>query len=94
MQKYGLLVDEEYRINLEKCNIELVGFSKGCVVLNQFLHEFHNFNNDLGFENDWEINDLIRRIEVIRWLDGGHNGVQGMWITSEEILDTYAKMGN
>lgn len=30
-------------LNLDKANLKLVGFSKGCVVLNQVCFSFHTF---------------------------------------------------
>jgi hypothetical protein len=62
----------------------LVGFSKGCVVLNQFLYEFHA----LGSKNG-----IISRIKDMYWLDGGHSGGKNTWVTSKSLLETLAGFG-
>lgn len=69
----------------------LIGFSKGCVVLNQFLHEFHFYQNQKELNND--MGKFISRIKEIWWLDGGHPGKKDTWITDEKILESFIKMG-
>lgn len=64
--------------------LTLVGFSKGCVVLNQFLYEFHA----LGSKNG-----IISRIKDMYWLDGGHSGGKNTWVTSKSLLETLAGFG-
>ncbi|XP_045465236.1 mitochondrial protein C2orf69 homolog [Harmonia axyridis] len=81
--------ETDYKRNLNDCPIYVVGFSKGCVVLNQFLHEFSHFKDS----NDEEVNNLMGRIRAMSWLDGGHSGKEGTWVISEEILADFAKMG-
>ena len=56
----------------------IIGFSKGCVVLNQLLHELH-----IAKENLHSFVDLV--VQMF-WLDGGHNGGSETWITDSEIL--------
>ncbi|XP_051174261.1 mitochondrial protein C2orf69 homolog [Leptopilina boulardi] len=68
----------------------LIGFSKGCVVLNQFLHEFHFYQNQKELNND--MGKFISRIKEIWWLDGGHPGKKDTWITDEKILESFIKM--
>ncbi|XP_044761011.1 UPF0565 protein C2orf69 homolog isoform X2 [Coccinella septempunctata] len=85
--------ESEYRKKFSECYLELVGFSKGCVVLNQFLHEFHYFKKNSQVEGAEESNELTRKIRTMRWMDGGHNGREGTWITSGEILSSYAELG-
>ena len=77
-------------INLHLNNVTLIGFSKGCVVLNQFLHEFHN----LISSEPCETLDFVRRIKDMYWLDGGHSGGKNVWITSKSLLETVLKLGN
>ena len=66
----------------------MIGFSKGVVVLNQLLldwHQMHNMEESLD-------EDLLRFYKTIRtwiWLDGGHNGGQDTWMTSEGPLKTF-----
>jgi hypothetical protein len=47
--------------------VTLIGFSKGCVVLNQLLHELSTIDCSTVET------DLARRIRRFIWLDGGHN---------------------
>lgn len=65
--------------------LTIIGFSKGCVVLNQFLHEFHYFHH-LSSDQDLESQELLKRITKLIWLDGGHSGGKDTWITSSTIL--------
>lgn len=77
--------------DLENCNISLIGFSKGCVVLNQFLYEFHYFKT-LKSE-DSTLLRIISKITDMYWLDGGHSGGKNTWITSRPLLDTLSRLG-
>nr|DBA20098.1 TPA: hypothetical protein GDO54_015828 [Pyxicephalus adspersus] len=65
----------------------LIGFSKGCVVLNQFLNELHEAKKDK------EINLFVGNIESMYWLDGGHSGGSNTWITCPDILKVFAQRG-
>ena len=76
---------------LNEGELSLMGFSKGCVVLNQFLHEIH-YHQNLK-ERDEEIAKFISRIKEMSWLDGGHSGQKDTWITDETILDSFVKTG-
>ncbi|XP_065574618.1 mitochondrial protein C2orf69 homolog isoform X2 [Artemia franciscana] len=76
-------------LDLSEVNLTLVGFSKGCVVLNQLVHEFHFYSTFSGTETD-KIKTSIKRII---WLDGGHCGGKETWITSRGPLETLAKTG-
>lgn len=66
----------------------LVGFSKGCVVLNQILYAFHTARKE---DND-DLRPFISRISDIYWLDGGHSGQDDTWVIDPEILRSYAKL--
>lgn len=75
----------------EDAPLILIGFSKGCVVLNQFLHEIHYFN-DSPFNNESNLVSEIKRLKKIMWLDGGHSGGKDTWITSPSILSSLAAL--
>ncbi|XP_024939332.1 UPF0565 protein C2orf69 homolog isoform X3 [Cephus cinctus] len=72
-------------------NLTLMAFSKGCVVLNQFLHEFHHIQNQENLDEN--LKDLTKRIKDIWWLDGGHAGTKDTWINDKRILESFAKLG-
>ncbi|XP_078084780.1 mitochondrial protein C2orf69 homolog isoform X2 [Mustelus asterias] len=65
----------------------LVGFSKGCVVLNQLLYALSEA------EKDEELAAFISNIKEMYWLDGGHAGGNNTWVTSPEILKKFAQLG-
>lgn len=67
-----------------------MGFSKGCAVLNQFLYELHYYDRDSN--TDPNINNFIKLIKDMWWLDGGHNGPKNTWITDKDILRSFAKL--
>ncbi|XP_054164686.1 mitochondrial protein C2orf69 homolog [Oppia nitens] len=72
---------------LEKDNkLTIIGFSKGCVVLNQFLYSFC-----LSLE-DINLKDMISTISDMYWLDGGHSGSANTWITAEPVLKNLAEL--
>lgn len=62
--------------------VVLIGFSKGCVVLNQFLYAMKT----LEVISDDDVIGLVRRIKEMYWLDGGHPGGSNTWVTKEIIL--------
>lgn len=64
----------------------LVGFSKGCVVLNQIIYELSSALTG----NDLHLRDFASRISTMYWLDGGHGGESNTWITDEKFLDHLA----
>ncbi|XP_069589724.1 mitochondrial protein C2orf69 homolog [Ranitomeya imitator] len=65
----------------------VIGFSKGCVVLNQLLHELQEAKKDK------EINSFLANIESMYWLDGGHSGGSNTWVTCPDILKVFAHTG-
>ncbi|XP_050515745.1 mitochondrial protein C2orf69 [Diabrotica virgifera virgifera] len=75
-------------VNLNDCEVSVIGFSKGCVVLNQFLYEFNYYKN-LTDSKDIKILPLIKQMY---WLDGGHSGGKNTWITTRSLLETLATM--
>ena len=60
---------------------ELVGFSKGCVVLNQLLYDLREAKLDESTQN------FVNLVKRIHWLDGAHNGGSNTWITDEVVLE-------
>ncbi|TGZ51704.1 mitochondrial protein C2orf69 homolog [Temnothorax longispinosus] len=76
--------------NIETTNLSLMGFSKGCAVLNQFLYEFHYYDDNSS--DDPNINNFIKLIKDMWWLDGGHNGPRNTWITDQNILRSFVKL--
>jgi hypothetical protein len=53
----------------------VIGFSKGCVVLNQLLYDLDPSNS------------FVKRVSDMYWLDGGHNGGFNTWVTDPKILE-------
>ncbi|EDS35322.1 conserved hypothetical protein [Culex quinquefasciatus] len=78
-------------LNLDKANLALMGFSKGCVVLNQFIYEFHYYKTLTP--DDSTMMRLVSRIKDMYWLDGGHGGGKNTWITSRSLLETLCRLG-
>ena len=68
--------------------ISLVGFSKGCAVLNQLLHEFIF----VGKRSNEIRSDLKTPLAVdnVFWLDGGHNGESDTWVTDRPVLEAFS----
>ena len=69
--------------------LTLIGFSKGCVVLNQLLHEFV-FMRGLT-ESDPRKPSMPSNVEEMYWLDGGHNGASDTWLTEEAVIESVAE---
>ncbi|CAG2103706.1 unnamed protein product [Medioppia subpectinata] len=67
--------------------LAVIGFSKGCVVLNQLLYSFYVSLDDT------ELKDLISRIECMYWCDGGHSGSAQTWVTCQPVLNHFATLG-
>uniref|UniRef100_A0A1A7XYR2 Chromosome 2 open reading frame 69 n=2 Tax=Iconisemion striatum TaxID=60296 RepID=A0A1A7XYR2_9TELE len=65
----------------------LVGFSKGCVVLNQLVYELP------GARSDPLMSAFIKRISDMFWLDGGHPGGSETWVTDKEVLKELGTSG-
>lgn len=61
----------------------IVGFSKGCVVLNQLIYDL---------EGTAEA-DFVHQVRAMYWLDGGHNGGSKVWITDEKLLRNLVTSG-
>lgn len=68
-------------------SLTLVGFSKGCVVLNQMAYELR------GARADPRTSAFVERISDMFWLDGGHPGGSETWVTDREVLKELAASG-
>lgn len=77
-------------LSLDKAHLTLVGFSKGCVVLNQFIYEFH-YLKTLTPEDE-SMTRFLSQITDMYWLDGGHAGGKNTWITSRSLLETLTRL--
>eukprot|EP00123_Amoebidium_parasiticum_P012195 comp21184_c0_seq1/m.28746 comp21184_c0_seq1/g.28746 ORF comp21184_c0_seq1/g.28746 comp21184_c0_seq1/m.28746 type:complete len:291 (-) comp21184_c0_seq1:721-1593(-) len=62
--------------------ISLVGFSKGCVVMNKLFLDMHKGK----VKGDNGAIRLAERIKEMHWLDSGHSGTRGAWLTDRETL--------
>ncbi|XP_041434325.1 UPF0565 protein C2orf69 isoform X2 [Xenopus laevis] len=71
----------------DSLSITVIGFSKGCVVLNQLLYELQEAIKDK------DIQSFIANIKAMYWLDGGHSGGCDTWITYPDLLKTFAQTG-
>ncbi|XP_034828554.1 mitochondrial protein C2orf69 homolog [Maniola hyperantus] len=78
------------KLALDECSLTLVGFSKGCVVLNQLIYEFH-YTKTLT-PGDAHVMRFMSRIKDMYWLDGGHAGGKNTWITSRSLLETLTRL--
>ncbi|KAM9487367.1 mitochondrial protein C2orf69 homolog [Clarias gariepinus] len=65
----------------------LVGFSKGCVVLNQIVHELASARTDP------HLRQFLNSISDMYWLDGGHPGTGDTWVTDKQALRELASSG-
>lgn len=77
-------------VQLDRAHLILIGFSKGCVVLNQLIYEFH-YLKTLTPDDD-TMSKLVSRIRDMYWLDGGHSGGKNTWITSRSLLETLTRL--
>ncbi|XP_061774710.1 mitochondrial protein C2orf69 homolog isoform X1 [Nerophis ophidion] len=68
-------------------SLTVVGFSKGCVVLNQMLCELG------GARADRQMRDFVQSISNMFWLDGGHPGGSETWVTDKQVLRQLANSG-
>ncbi|XP_052004865.1 LOW QUALITY PROTEIN: mitochondrial protein C2orf69 homolog [Xyrauchen texanus] len=67
--------------------LTLVGFSKGCVVLNQIVYEL------AGAQADPELRLFLDSVSDMYWLDGGHPGGNETWVTDKCALGVLASSG-
>lgn len=62
--------------------IVIVGFSKGCMVLNQLAYELPR----LSITNDAILAEFVSRIDAMYWLDSGNGGHANAYVTDEDVL--------
>lgn len=67
--------------------LTIVGFSKGCVVLNQMVYELP------VAKTDPELAPFLERVTDMFWLDGGHPGGSETWVTDKRALAELARSG-
>ncbi|XP_059609280.1 mitochondrial protein C2orf69 homolog isoform X2 [Phlebotomus argentipes] len=77
-------------LNLDKATLTLIAFSKGSVVLNQFIYEFHYLKTLTP--DDSSMMRLVSRIRDMYWLDGGHSAPKNTWLTSRSLLETLTRL--
>ena len=82
-----IVASTRLRRSRSSSDVTVIGFSKGCVVLNQCLHELTAARQS-GDEHD--LGAFLSRIRTFIWLDGGHNnGDRAMiWPTDESLVFT------
>ncbi|XP_075937891.1 mitochondrial protein C2orf69 homolog [Anarhichas minor] len=68
-------------------SLTLVGFSKGCVVLNQMVYEL------AGARADLQMSHFVEGVSDMYWLDGGHPGGSETWVTNQQVLKELAASG-
>ncbi|KAI1899412.1 hypothetical protein AGOR_G00061520 [Albula goreensis] len=68
-------------------SLALVGFSKGCVVLNQMVYEM------AGAQEDPELAPFLGSLKDMYWLDGGHPGGSETWVTDRRALQELVASG-
>lgn len=68
-------------------SLTVVGFSKGCVVLNQLVYELP------GAHSDPQMSRFVQCISDMYWLDGGHPGGSETWVTDKGALRELASSG-
>ncbi|KAK3589567.1 hypothetical protein CHS0354_043022 [Potamilus streckersoni] len=67
--------------------ISIMGFSKGCVVLNQLVYELEQI------DKNEELKNFSSNIHAMYWLDGGHIGGSRAWITDDDVLVRLKNLG-
>jgi len=66
--------------------VVLVGFSKGCVVLNQLMYDRASTLNTTE-ETDLRLRakEFVKLATEAYWLDGGHAGGRETWVTDDSV---------
>merc|ERR1739838_260196 len=79
----GKIVNEGYRFDILSGGLSMIGFSRGCFVLNRLLCEIGSDSIESFDQSDREFMD---RFATLQWIDGGHSGPSQHWITNTGIL--------
>lgn len=92
----GLELGEEEMASLP---LTIIGFSKGCVVLNQLLHELGSYVGVVDgcqatshATEEGRLRAFVHQIRAIYWLDAGHSGEREAWVTDDKLLDSLAAL--
>lgn len=64
--------------------VVLVGFSKGCVVLNQLAYDRAAMLNSEEMD-DTQARKFVKLATEVYWLDGGHAGGRETWVTDDRV---------
>ncbi|XP_065053900.1 uncharacterized protein LOC135682791 [Rhopilema esculentum] len=62
--------------------IVIVGFSKGCMVLNQLAYELPR----ISISEDSTLSDFVARFDSMYFLDAGNGGQANAYVTDEDVL--------
>lgn len=116
----GVLPAGKDSARLSSLPVVLIGFSKGCVVLNQFVYEVgylfggvdlkdhgdpdaahHSAKPRTSSSSQLHFSDadkekqksFLRQVIDWYWLDAGHSGSCGAWVTNESLLRHFAGVG-
>jgi len=69
----------------------LVGFSKGCVVLNQLSYDrAATLNTEAAETDDTHAREFAKLATEMYWLDGGHAGGRETWVTDDSVHKSLA----
>lgn len=71
----------------EDLPVTLLGFSKGCVVLNQLLYELPA----LLESSETAIKSFFSNVRSFLWLDSGVSGSSGAWVTDKKYIKCAAQ---
>lgn len=83
-----------HKFSAENVPVKIIGFSKGCTVLNQLVYEI-----PYVIQHDRETKQFISKVKNIYWLDAGHNGGdlsmpnQHAYVTEPHLVKTLAEQG-
>lgn len=77
--------------DMQAAKLVLIAFSKGTVVLNQFVNELHYCpgpdDGGAHIRTFWR-----HRLHTLVWLDAGHNGGKNIYITEKQVLKTLSDL--
>ncbi|XP_076470601.1 LOW QUALITY PROTEIN: mitochondrial protein C2orf69 homolog [Babylonia areolata] len=83
----GTVVDRRLGQTIPDVPVHLIGFSKGCIVLNQLVHELESE------QDNSRIKKFIGQIQSMTWLDGGHSGGSNTWVTDPDAVGHLLPLG-